>query len=638
MASEAQQLAEMKALVEGIADQLCETVDNNFDIRVHTDSDNVQAQKLSLLINFLLENVRRNVGQLAELNEKLETKVEERIELLDLVISGTDDGVWIWYFTEHRIEFSEKWYSMLGLSQSEHNPSPRYWTQRVHPRDRARLYTAIRALIEGRQSSLNIEYRVYHASGGYRWMLCRGACTRNSAGQPHLLAGTQTDITELKSIDPKSGLPNEHYLRECIGDAIDDGENFSLILFSIDQVDSSSALDEQSGIGYLQELISKALVTGIDIEAVIARVSTTTFAVFKRLPESSEPAAATVRDVSRLVSMFNEAFCKKTQIRFSLGSMTSCELLLTKVEDAMNAAWSVLRHSKRYGCIQHYDQAYREDVSRRLSIEEKLRKGVKNGCVQPWFQPIYSGRNKQLVGFEALARLVCPEKGKISPAEFVPIAEQKSLMWEVGECILRQSMLLAKVMSGGIITRKPCYVAVNVSAQQLVTGKFADFVLALLDEYRLTPDYLRLELTESVLVDNFDVVRSQLSVLRQAGIKIALDDFGTGYSSLSYIRHLPIDVIKIDRSFITDLDSQDRKAAIVKTILSLAELLKLDVVAEGVETSEELAVLNAIQNLSVQGFLFSPPVNEREALTLVKGLNDTPVNQSVKVMSVGPDN
>ena len=160
MASEAQQLAEMKALVEGIADQLCETVDNNFDIRVHTDSDNVQAQKLSLLINFLLENVRRNVGQLAELNEKLETKVEERTELLDLVISGTDDGVWIWYFTEHRIEFSEKWYSMLGLSQSEHNPSPRYWTKRVHPRDRARLYTAIRALIEGRQSSLNIEYRV----------------------------------------------------------------------------------------------------------------------------------------------------------------------------------------------------------------------------------------------------------------------------------------------------------------------------------------------------------------------------------------------------------------------------------------------------------------------------------------------
>ena len=619
MMNDTQQLAELNAMIEGIADQLCDTVDNNFDITVSVDTDNEQAQKLSLLINFLLENVRRNVGKLAQLNEQLETRVKERTELLDLVISGTDDGVWVWFFNEQRIEFSEKWYSMLGLPYSSEHASPSYWTKRIHPRDRARLYMAFRSAIEGHQSVLNVEYRIRHEAGGYRWMLCRGACSRDSSAQPYLLAGTQTDITELKSIDPKSGLANEHYLKERIEDAIDQQEHFCLALFSLDQIEGATLVDEYSDIGQLEASVAEGLITGIDITSTIARVSTSTFAVFRKIAEGSDLTLESREDERRLREIFNESFCGKANIRLSLGVVASDELQLTSAADALNAASSVLRYSKQFGSVQYYDSSFREMTARRFSIEEKLRIGVTNGCIQPWFQPIYSGRDRRLVGFEALARMICLDDGHVPPDEFIPIAEEKSLMWQVGDCILRQSILLAKVLSEGFPGGQHCYVGVNVSAQQFITGGLADFVLELLDEYKLNPQHLRLELTESVLVDNFEQVRSQLYVLRRAGIKIALDDFGTGYSSLSYLRYLPIDVIKIDRSFVTDLDKQERKAAIVKTIISLAQLLKLDVVAEGIETEDELSALNAMADLSIQGYLFSPAIKEMEALELVSG-------------------
>ena len=170
--------SELQSVIASIADQLCDTVDNKFDMHVSIDSDDVQGQKLSLLVNFLLENVRRNMSQLEQLNNRLEHKVKERTELLDLVISGSDDGVWIWFFNEDRVEFSAKWHAMVGEPVTDEFQDLTHWLQRVHPRDRADLQGAIKALLEGRENNLTAEYRIRHASGGYRWMLCRGACQR----------------------------------------------------------------------------------------------------------------------------------------------------------------------------------------------------------------------------------------------------------------------------------------------------------------------------------------------------------------------------------------------------------------------------------------------------------------------------
>ena len=212
----------------------------------------------------------------------------------------------------------------------------------------------------------------------------------------------------------------------------------------------------------------------------------------------------------------------------------------------------------------------------------------------------------------------CPGVGEVSPAEFIPVAEQSGLMNALGECILEQSIQMAKQLCEGILVGEAFYIGVNVSAVQLLNNGFVERVIELLRRHQLDAKYLRLEVTESVFVGNLDKARSVLCALRKAGIKIALDDFGTGYSSLSYLRHLPIDVLKIDRSFITDLEQQDSKAAIVKTIVSLAALLELDVVAEGVESKEELTALNAISAMSIQGFYFSRALPEKTLMPLIE--------------------
>lgn len=614
--------SELQSVIASIADQLCDTVDNKFDMHVSIDSDDVQGQKLSLLVNFLLENVRRNMSQLEQLNNRLEHKVKERTELLDLVISGSDDGVWIWFFNEDRVEFSAKWHAMVGEPVTDELQDLNHWLQRVHPRDRADLQGAIKALLEGRENNLTAEYRIRHASGGYRWMLCRGACQRDENGEPTLLAGTQTDITSMRLVDQRTGLPNEHFLRERMEDVMDKGASFYLILIAFHQLDSLSESLDHSGLSTLQDDVSRRLIGTVDVRSVVAKISGNTFAVFGQVRGNDDPTRLMEAECDAIATSFSEPFRIQSYgdhvINTAIGALESTELANTSAEEMINAAWSALRYSKKRGEICFYDQQHRDVSARRVLIEQKIRSGIRDGGIAPWFQPIFAGRTKALVGFEALARMDCPGVGTVSPAEFIPAAEQSGLMGELGECILSQSIAMAKSLTAGVLRGEPFYIGVNVSAMQLLSEGFASTVFRLLNEHQLSPEFLRLEVTESVFVGNIDIAKTELSKLRNAGIKIALDDFGTGYSSLSYLRHLPIDVLKIDRSFITDLEQQDSKAAIVETIVSLARLLELDVVAEGVETEAELTALNAISAMSIQGFYFSRALPEYELGPLIE--------------------
>jgi len=607
---------ELQRVIASIADQLCDTVDNNFDVHVSVDSDDIQGQKLSLLVNFLLENVRRHMGQLEQLNNQLEEKVKERTQLLDLVISGSDDGVWIWSYKEKRLEFSPRWHAMVGELPSEGAQDLNHWLDRVHPRDRAGLRRAVKGLLEGRDTNLTAEYRIRHAAGGYRWMLCRGACQRDDHGTPKLLAGTQTDITYMRSIDQRSGLPNDSYLKERIEDALDKNSDFYLIMVSFNELDSLSEALDHSSIRTLVDDVCNRMVSSVAVSTVIAKISGNTFAVFGQVEDYEDVVAEMKNECQRVIEGFKDPFRIKSygdhKLSLSIGALETTELAHTGADAIINAAWSALRYSKKSGKTCFYDKAHRETSARRVLIEQKLRDGMRDGCVQPWFQPIYSGHSCELIGFEALARMQCDDIGFVPPDEFIAVAEQGGMMIELGESILRQSILIARSLSEGILKNKPFYVAVNASVIQLLSDNFAKRVSEILNEYKLPPEYLRIEVTESVFVENINKVRNELKALRKRGVKIALDDFGTGYSSLSYLRRLPIDVLKIDRSFITDLDKKESKAAIVATIHSLANLLGLQVVAEGVETREELISLAAIGDMAIQGYHFSKPLPQGE--------------------------
>ena len=247
------------------------------------------------------------------------------------------------------------------------------------------------------------------------------------------------------------------------------------------------------------------------------------------------------------------------------------------------------------------------EASRRLSMEAELRQALKMGQVEPYFQPIVRLNDMQIIGFEALARWQHPQHGFISPEQFIPVAEDCGLIIPLGEYLLERAaleMLQLRQAHGADL-----YVAVNVSARQAQDAKLADLISDVLQSTGLPAEALRLEITESLLMKDFSITRTLLERLREKlGTRVAIDDFGTGYSSLSYLKRLPIDTLKVDRSFVQDIPTDDNDMEITAAIIAMAQALKKDVVAEGIETRSQMDFLQARGCDFGQGYLFGRPV------------------------------
>jgi PAS domain S-box-containing protein len=598
---------EMRRIIASIGDQICDTLDNNFDIHVSVDTDEIQGQKLSVLVNFLLENVRRSISDMHALTAQLEDKVKERTEILNLVIEGSNDAVWIWRLDTDSIEFSSHWFALLGDVNHHHTVPAQHWFTKIHPKDIVRLRQAIERVVEGEDQYLRVEYRIKTSSGNYLWILCRGVCQHDEQGETHILAGTQTDISSIRSFDAWSGLPNESYLREYLQDELESKRPFYLLFFSINQFDLLAESLGNETLNALRRSIIQRIMSGLAPHATLARLPNDMFALTGMLGELN---------LSNLCDALNDLFKVSFTLEsgntlflsLAIGAIDSKELNPLHTDELFNYAWTALREARKSQSICIYDRTKKDKNTRLALLEQELRLGTSNGLVTAHLQPIIDSSNSQITGFEALARFHHPTLGHVSPAEFIPLAEERGLMSLLGNCVLQQALVMCKALLSETGLRSSFYIAVNISAKQFEGAGLAQRILAMLAAHDLPPCYLRLEVTESAFMKDMDLVLAELGKLREAGIKIALDDFGTGYSSLSYLRHLPIDILKIDRSFITELDQQSSKEAIVNTVYGLAQLLALDVVAEGVETQQELSTLNKIGAMKVQGYLFSKPL------------------------------
>ncbi len=597
--------------VSEIADQLCATVDNNFDIHVSVDSDEIEIQKLCVLTNFLLESVRRKIKDLSDLSQSLEEQASERTRKLDLVVSGSNDGVWFWNLKSKTIEFSGRWLEMAGISNAEQELTPGTWFDRVHPNDKAALQSAIRSHLDGLSPKLNAEYRLRHESGLYRWMMCRGLTYRSESGTPELLAGTQTDITTLRGVDQSTGLPNEAYYNEVLQDFIDSKKRVFIGLARITRLHVLSETLDGPALDKLRRQIAERIMDVIPMEAILARLPGDVFALV--IPNDAEDSDDKLRSIcENLLKSFVKPFSadqageQNLDIAVGLTEMTE-NCILTRSE-ILGAAWTALRKATRLEeryCI--FDLEAREHAFQLLRLERELRPALRKGMFEAHIQPIVSMNDRSIQGYEALMRLNHVELGMVPPDEFIPLAERSDIMIELGENILRQSVSAFARFIAGRPDAGNVYVSVNVSPVQLASERFSDIVENILIKEGLKAQNLRLEVTETAIVTNMDSALSHLQKLRSIGVTIALDDFGTGYSSLNYLRRLPIDVLKIDRSFISRIDSSDSKRAIVETIVGLARLLSIDVVAEGIETEQESAVLEQMRVDFGQGYLFGKP-------------------------------
>lgn len=569
----------------------------------------------------LLANIDRLLQQHNELTVALETLKKCETQL-GLAFQGTDDGLWDWNLETNEIFFSSQWKAMLGYQDSEVTSQPDAWFKRIHPED---LYWVKRQMtdhLDGICARFESEYRMLNRDGNYCRMLGRGKAVRNGTGQVVRIVGTQMDLTNLKRneerllhdalYDPLTGLPNRISLMERLRHASELANRKPGYLFSVLFIDLDRFKIINDSLGHIlgDELLSEIshrLANCLRPNDTVARLSGDEFVVLlEDVKNHDNVLMVTQRILQELSTPFNlegqEIFTSASiGITFSNCSLNRPEDLLRDADLAMHLAKTQGR-----GRYEIFHPRLHTSALARLQLENDLRRAVEREELKLYYQPIVSLRTNRLVGFEALIRWHHPQEGLISPTRFIPIAEETGLILPIGWWILREACTQLKQWQKQFPDLQPLTVNVNLSGKQF-SPALVEGIQQILTETQLAPEHLKLEITESMLMSHADSAITTLTQLKQLGTQLAIDDFGTGYSSLSYLHRFPIDTLKIDRSFIQRVDADGEQLAIVRTIITLAWNLGMEVVAEGVETSKQLTQLRSLRCEYAQGYFFSQP-------------------------------
>jgi diguanylate cyclase (GGDEF)-like protein/PAS domain S-box-containing protein len=557
--------------------------------------------------------------------------LHESEERYALAARGTNDGLWDWDLQSQTIHYSPRWKSMLGFDESEIGTDPAEWLDRVHAEDLPRVLAALDAHREGLTSQFESEYRMLHQDRNYRWMLSRGLAIRDKADRPLRMAGSQTDITGGKVADALTGLPNRVLFVDRLGRAIerarrDPTHHFAVLFLDLDRFKVvNDSLGHRSGDDLLvaisrrleRSLRAADSITRVTGDFTVARLGGDEFTIL--LEELKSPDDATVvadRILAELAHPFDlggqEVYVSASiGITLSLAGHDSPQDILRDADTAMYCAKSGGR--SRFAV---FDDSMREQAVIRLRMETDLRRALERREFRLHYQPILSMESRQIVAFEALVRWQHPEVGLISPADFVPIAEDTGLIVRLGAWVLREACRQMSEWHANYPSDPPLLICVNVSSKQFAQTELVAEIKQVLDETRLDPRGLKLEITEATIMKHADTAVTTLERLRNLGVQVSVDDFGTGYSSLSYLQRFSVDTVKIDRSFVDGMGSDDNME-IIGAIVSLAHTLKLDVIAKGVETEAQRGRLEALDCEYGQGFFYSRPLDGPAAANLL---------------------
>ena len=442
---------------------------------------------------------------------------------------------------------------------------------------------------------------------------------------------TEDQMAYMAYHDSLTGLPNNHLFKDrvihCIASAKRNNTKLAVMFLDLDRFKLiNDTLGHSVGDKLLQATAERlqsclrssdsvALNSNAPINPSIARLGGDEFIILLEhiidLPIVSRIAERLVNEISQPIQIDQQEVFTSTSIGIALypDDGKDVDSLLKNADAAMYYAKDQGRNN-----FQYYTQSMNEAAAQQLILGNSLRKALSNDEFQVYYQPQVSVVTGQVIGLEALARWKHPEKGFISPALFIPLAEETGQIQAIGEWILRQACLQgAKWINNGY---KPLIISVNLSAKQLRQSNLQQIIKNILKETGMPVQYLGIELTESAIILEPDMALDRLNKIKSLGIKLSLDDFGTGYSSLSYLKRFPIDTLKIDRAFIKDIKTDHEDATLVKAIIAMGHGLGMDIIAEGVELQEQLEFLGANACDAIQGFLFSKPLpaNEIEPL------------------------
>ncbi|MEJ0087762.1 MAG: EAL domain-containing protein [Pseudomonadota bacterium] len=450
----------------------------------------------------------------------------------------------------------------------------------------------------------------------------------------------QLSLQHLATHDALTGLPNRTYLNEELPRLIDEaarrGDSLSILYIDCDNFKNiNDSRGHSIGDDYLRS-VARRLRDSIASPDLVVRMGGDEFLVVTRHyglePDCAAIAERVAAALKKPVRLGEATYSATTSIGLSVYPRDA-----TTMSELLRSADIALYEAKARGRdnVQMFDSAMNKRVHTRLALEQDLRSAVNREAIEIHLQPIVDIRSGRLVSFEALARWNDPRHGSVPPLQFIEVAEASDLIVELGECVFRNvARQIAAWQRAGL---KPVPVAVNVSAKQLKRSNLPERLVAIAHEFDIAPHQMEVELTESVAMQDSEQHVTKLHALRDLGVRVSVDDFGTGYSSLAYLRNLPIDYLKIDRTFVRDMNVDRNDAAIVRAIISMAQSLHLGTVAEGIETREHASQLLALGCSTGQGYYFAKPMPSHETNELLRTMRGgTPMtaNPTLEIVRV----
>jgi len=550
------------------------------------------------------------------------------------VVNGTNDGLFEWNLKSNHVNYSERWKQIVGYPNEAELHKPDDWFNRIESSDLAQLEADLAMFLAGQTETLRNQHRLTTADGENRWALCRAELIHDDDGEPLRLIGSITDTTEFKLAEEKlrhaaetdklTGLPNRATLLDRLAQAIrrhkltGGRRRFALMFLDFDRFKSiNDSLGHDAGDQLLIQ-IAQRLSTQVRSTDTAARIGGDEFILlFEEVADFDQ----VTQIADRLLEVFSRPFDLEGNEVTSTASIgvVNGDLGYEDADAVIRDADAAMYHAKSLGKARYtvFDQNMQNESLKRMVLERELSQAIGTPQIFMAYQPIISVSEGHVVGFEALVRWEHPEMGVVRPDQFIHIAEETGLIVPLGRWILEESCRelnqIRRALPDLVFTMN-----INLSKRQLVQPDVTEMIDHVVKAAGVDPSWIKLEITESVIMDARVPVTPVLEKMRELGFQLAMDDFGTGHSSLSCLHEFPIDVLKIDRSFVQSLEQHVEFAAVIQAVVTLAHTLGLSVVAEGIETVEQLAVLQALDCDHLQGFLFARPMRVDPVIDFVK--------------------
>ena len=557
------------------------------------------------------------VDDAIDFQDETELLLSERLEQ---TINNLDDVIWLWDMAGKTIVFSKKWHEITGYTNNKSPLSLEVLSSVIHSDD---LTEVSNYFIKAESSdfvSFRTEFRVRDKYNNYKWMSCNGASDSKGTA-PKIISGILRDISYQKSLEKKlkyandydavTGLASYKHIEDRLNSiAKQEKENaHSYAVFTID-LDGFRTIRDTYGVtvgNQLLKLTGERINKCIGKNDLVSRIDGDQFIVLLSDINGENNARVIAVNILNIIEAPFFTMGYELYASASIGIVllpVGCE----NTNEVIANGNSALCAAKASGKNQY--QFFREKLNAKrinsYAIEAELRHSIRNDELQIYYQPIVKGITGKVAGVEALLRWNNPSRGILLPDDFIPIAEKTGLIIPIGNYVLYN--VCAQVNSWHKKGYSNLFAAVNISIIQLLQKDFIDTVKKTLELTGVDPNYIEMEITESVFVESMKKATNVLYELKDLGIRIALDDFGTAYSSLNYLKSLPIDKIKIDKSFTGDISKSPKNEAIISAMITLSNKMHIEIVAEGVETVDQLNYLLEQGCELIQGYLFSKPL------------------------------